>query len=257
MKLFKFVEAERIDVLEKERIACTPPDRFKDPFEVLARFTPAVARKIWDDTFEDFKRSALSSELSPRQRKKKARRLKEEAKVGIGFDEVKKRLEETATAKIRHNLGIICFGAEIKNNLLWYHYADGHRGLVIEFDSDHPEFAKLGNLQKVRYDCPPPVYGLHAPPTMDLLTVKPPYLAYEVEYRILCQLTTCKKESPRGGLELYFRDIPKTCIKAVHLGHRLSAPDFQRLSNAVAGTQIECFRVSPSGRDYELKWEKM
>jgi hypothetical protein len=33
-------------------------------------------------------------------------------------------------------LGVICFGAEYKNPVMWAHYADNHRGVCLGFDTD-------------------------------------------------------------------------------------------------------------------------
>ncbi len=258
MKLFKFLPPERVDIIEKERIACTPPERFKDPFEVLARFTPAVSKKIWEDTFAEFKATELDPNLKRRQRKKQARLLKEKAKREIDLTEMHARLEQIATGKVRRNLGVICFGSgsAVQENLLWYHCADGHRGFVIELDSEHPDIRKLGNLHKVSYGLPP-VYDIAQPPTMDLLTTKPPYLQYEAEYRIFCKLDSCKPETVKGELTIYFRDLPKTCIKALHLGHRMDPSVEKRLLALLAGLPAEIYLHSPSGPAYDLKAKRL
>jgi hypothetical protein len=44
-RLFKYVPPERIDILENEKIAFTPPDRFKDPFEFRVGITRGTLRK--------------------------------------------------------------------------------------------------------------------------------------------------------------------------------------------------------------------
>ena len=49
------------------------------------------------------------------------------------------------------NVGIRCFSATYNNILMWSHYADGHRGLCIEFDAKELLKRDFGEIIKVRY----------------------------------------------------------------------------------------------------------
>ena len=42
-----------------------------------------------------------------------------------------------------NGLGVCCFSEAIDETLMWSHYAEGHRGIAIEFDAAHPYFSRL------------------------------------------------------------------------------------------------------------------
>jgi hypothetical protein len=46
---------------------------------------------------------------------------------------------------LNQSVGILCLSEMRDSLLMWGHYADNHRGLVIGFDSDHPFFNKKRN----------------------------------------------------------------------------------------------------------------
>jgi len=46
------------------------------------------------------------------------------------------------------NASISCFSEEHDNMLMWSHYADGHKGFCLEFDTSHEPFTKM---HKVKY----------------------------------------------------------------------------------------------------------
>jgi hypothetical protein len=59
--------------------------------------------------------------------------------------------------KSRFERGVACFSAAADNLLLWAHYADGHRGFCLEFDTSDPVFEKI---QRVGYTQEWPVTGI-------------------------------------------------------------------------------------------------
>lgn len=49
-------------------------------------------------------------------------------------------------SKILHNRGCSCFSKTNKDNLMWSHYADGHKGICLKFDSSFPPFSNARRL---------------------------------------------------------------------------------------------------------------
>lgn len=64
------------------------------------------------------------------------------------LDESKNALEEKLSKDIQE-LGITCFTSDPLSPLMWSHYADGHRGLCIEYK--RTGVLKSENLDKVSY----------------------------------------------------------------------------------------------------------
>lgn len=252
MKLFKYVPAERVDILKNYEICCTPPERFKDPYELRSNFALSVSRTIVKKTATALVELELPRGLSSRQKKRHIKLQRRQLIGGLDVD-AHKALEESASIAVQRDKGVLCFSSTLLDNLMWYHYADGHRGFVIEIDSEDEEFKKLGSLIKVDYRDSPPIYGLHDQPTLDIFRVKPLYLKYESEYRILRKLSECRRKSSKSGEDLYFCALPPTCIRAVHLGHRISPIVRDELINLLKETSIAMTNVVPAGANYTLK----
>lgn len=45
-----------------------------------------------------------------------------------------------------NNLGVICYSTDDTNGLLWSHYADNHKGIILVFDAPQET-----NIKKVKY----------------------------------------------------------------------------------------------------------
>jgi len=139
---------------------------------------------------------------------------------------------------------------------MWYHYADGHRGFVIEFDSEQQEFRKIGKPWKVEYVNSQPVYD-HRVGNIDFFRFKPKYLEFEKEFRIIRPLKECVAMKVEGQVTLYSWPLPLTCIKAVYLGHRLGAEFRNRLMKALLGTDVRKYETVPTRENYKLTFRQI
>jgi hypothetical protein len=94
----------------------------------------------------------------------------------------------------REQRGIACFSATYTDIMMWSHYADGHRGFCLEFDTSQPPFSKA--LQVTYVDTPPllnPVDVLVEDPSDDknnallraLVLTKARCWSYEQEWRLM------------------------------------------------------------------------
>ena len=59
MKLFKFVDSRGVDILKNERIKFTPPQEFKDPFEMQLGITKRAAKKFARQLLDERERQAM------------------------------------------------------------------------------------------------------------------------------------------------------------------------------------------------------
>jgi hypothetical protein len=138
---------------------------------------------------------------------------------------------------------------------MWYHYADGHRGFVVEFDCRHESVIKLGKPWEVEYVEKPPVFD-HTKPTPEVFRFKPSYLKYEAERRILRPLNGFVPEKHKDGLPLYFRPLPCASVKAVYFGHRMETKVRSKIVGLLNGHRAQKFNVIPSRQDYTFKFEQ-
>ncbi len=256
LRLFKYLPPERIDILENEKIAFTPPDRFKDPFEFRMGITRRTARNQLKELIAQIERRAEATtpgykELSSRQRKKGR---KEMLRLQNATEQFQKRFQDTVQTQ-SWQIGILCLCEENDSNLMWYHYADGHKGFVIELDYKHESIIRLGYPWNVEYVEKPPVFD-HTKPTPEIFRFKPTYLKYEAERRVLRPLSEFVPERNGGGLPLYFRQLPRDGVKAVYFGHRMEAKVRSRIVELLSGYRTQKFNVIPSRQDYSFKFEQ-
>lgn len=258
MKLFKYVPPQRVDILENQKIVFTPPGRFKDPFEFRPELAPKTVRVLLKDTIRQNERTLISGAdcMSARQLKRARRTLLRTASNEGVLEKTKDSFTKTIATRADNDFGVLCLSSIPDDNLMWYHYADGHRGFVMEFDTEQQEFRQVGKPWKVEYVASQPVYD-HRIGNIDFFRLKPSYLDFEKEHRIIRPLKECVVDKAQGREPLYFWPLPLICVRAVYLGHRLE-PEFRsRLQKALQVTDVKQFEVATSRENYKLTFRKI
>jgi len=72
------------------------------------------------------------------------------SEISLGELETAKSLFEKDLAKEVSNLGVTCFTTDPCNPLMWSHYADGHKGLCIEYKREG--ILRSEEFKRVKYD---------------------------------------------------------------------------------------------------------
>lgn len=163
----------------------------------------------------------------------------------------------TFVDRLNDRFGIISHSAELSDPVIWSHYADGHKGIVIEFDHYLVE-----SLHPVSY--------CHVLPTIDVahligssfdpaytssilktaLARKSPSWAYEKEYRVHFDLTSDCQEMD----EMFFSAIPEDFLKRVILGVRCQTSE-EEVEDALRQggfTDVEVVRAHLSETSFEI-----
>jgi len=110
--------------------------------------------------------------------------------------QLRKALRSFRAHTARH-FGMLCFSADWQNPLLWSHYDDRHRGMVLGFDANDEK------LKKVKYLRERPLLGdVDLRVVHELLFTKFQDWQYEAEFRMFAEL---KDRDPETGL--YFSDF--------------------------------------------------
>jgi hypothetical protein len=144
---------------------------------------------------------------------------------------------ETLAKKYLSQIGTICFTDTPTNDIMWSHYADEHRGLVVEYDPNHSVFRHpqlhrpLGRLTRVRYTDELPILmfrnfpfreGVSHPLEYFFLTKRRRW-AHEREWRMLLPLVKADTSIPLGDDDqLLLKKFPPEAIRSVILGARCS-----------------------------------
>lgn len=127
------------------------------------------------------------------------------------------------------NLGALCLTEKPQNLLMWAHYADHHRGAVIEFDENHEFFNRrvgpqdeFRHFRKVSYTGSRPTVFLNDSTAVEFFYFKSKEWEYEQEWRLIVPLNDCSDRiSNRTGLPICLLAVPPTCIAAVAVGVRM------------------------------------
>jgi prenyltransferase beta subunit len=111
---------------------------------------------------------------------------------------------------LNDTIGILCLTEKKDNLLMWSHYANSHKGFVLEFNTEHCYFDQrkknlqlAEHLKKVRYTFNRPEFvlfdtALLTKENMDnwinnFIWVKSDHWSYEEEWRITTTFRGCKK----------------------------------------------------------------
>jgi len=137
---FKFVSPERKDILINGKIRFAPIGEFNDPFELEPVITP-ISRKHIEYTLSlsDDKLKTIEFTNEDHNYSLERERLSDEYKSIY-----KQKISKYGILSLSSNLDInqlISISIPDKkdprsNILMWSHYADSHKGFIIEFDND-------------------------------------------------------------------------------------------------------------------------
>lgn len=160
---------------------------------------------------------------------------------------------------VRASIGVICFTTHNANLLMWSHYADEHKGICIEFDTENSFFQgkyscdyyqNVGIVRKVDYRVERPLIidPRELVKSTEFWFVKSPEWQYEDEYRLLLPIDNAiqkriKNKSQNNDLLLFYKISPKL-IKSVTLGCQMPVETKQKVFSLCSDLGIkvrECF----------------
>lgn len=140
------------------------------------------------------------------------------------------KLQAVMAHKLEDLIGILCLSESAENLLMWAHYADSHRGFVIEFDERSPFFDcrvsskdELRYLRKVSYSPTRPSLTLADVDDFAPFMTKGTDWKYESEWRMIVPLDTASKIIGEGPHAVHLFEFPAQAITSVVLGSRMAA----------------------------------
>jgi hypothetical protein len=239
--IYKYCSVETaLTILDKRTLRFTRPDEFNDPFE----FLPYIEHI-------DLNEDEYSTEV-------------EQDSVDFAI-----QLAESCPHRV------CCFCSRPDGPLMWSHYADFHRGVVIGFSTANDFFAdRLRHVRYSRNRVPIKLKysvretGKHLvtsatwqPPEKRyyrVLTTKNRCWRYEEEWRLIVPAQQCKKiaidkecgkTSRSTQVEIEVAAFPQECVVAVVTGVNCSPEGIERLRQALTG-------FDPKGRVFFRKAQK-
>ena len=231
----------------------TQPVEFNDPFEMQ----PFVKGLADEPTIEGQFNEQFGSTLGPEIENLLAK-LTPEQRDRIDSDSIHQTVQQQAPEAlamlknfaqlmtplvdkqiyktINENLGALCLTKNPDNLLMWAHYADHHRGVVIEFDTAHDFFNRrrgphddFRHFRKITYSENRPAVFLAESDAIDFFYFKSKEWESEHEWRLIVPLADCSRriEQPLG-VPICLFDVPRECINVVIIGCRM--PEFRKFA---------------------------
>jgi hypothetical protein len=242
-----------LSYLEDGLLRFSPLAEFNDPFEMRPYLdslgTPEQVDAVFRQVGEEY---PPMYNLSPAQ-----------------INEVRHHVQTRGLATFRsemvasfESVGILCLVDNRHDDLLmWAHYADSHKGCVLEFDSTHEWFRSkhgnnphpfLGVLQTVEYKPSRPQVSLLALDRNHLLT-KAECWSYEREMRMVMNLQDCSTET-RGDREVMgLFPVPREAVTNVYLGEAMEIEVRDQFLRALPpGHPVGLFQFRLHEQEYAL-----
>ncbi len=205
-----------------------------------------------------------------------SKQIKKFASSAMKFQGKSKALMvETMLNAINKSFAILCFTEKKDNLLMWSHYANSHKGFVLEFFPNHSFFNQndeptiAGHLRKVRYTLERPDFVFfddELPKDQvtqnwidNLIWVKSEHWAYEEEWRILLTQNRCEKTITNGesNIHLLFT-LPLDAIKNIYLGCKMSDQKINEFITLIAKEDslkhLKLFQAVPDENEYKLQF---
>lgn len=260
LRLFKYSNPDRVDILQTLSVRFTQPSALNDPFEL---------RPVFDQVFSD---DWLEKELDPSSDsfkielnsalRRRFDELSNEERQNISFSQFmeffntspegtaivknmasqllpvfKAALKEFApkaramlTETLQSRIGIFSLSSDPTNPLLWAHYADNGRGLAYEFDTSNSFFHQrrseadeLFHLREVRYLNINTARSLIELESADVFATKAESWSYEGEWRMLAPLDQATTKVVRNEDEIFLFKMPASAIVRVIIGPKADA----------------------------------
>lgn len=272
MSLYKYVIAERIDVLKNEHIRFSQSSALNDPIEVSPVFKDVANPEI-RNLITDEKYSGLQIVMTPRMLNQSGDGHWEDRYVvhlGKGDEELR-RYEAYMAEIVRRvslafgaGIGVLSLTEKSDNLLMWAHYAQQHQGFVLEFDEghsffqqehEHPEF---GRPLKLTYSIERPrQISMTQLTNQEFFLTKSKEWEYEQEWRMLRLLSDSNIKMPTRSGMVHLFPIPSDCIIGLILGCRMLEKDRNEIRKLLIDDEryhhVRVYQAEINSEAYQLK----
>lgn len=279
-KLYKYVEPERVDILENNLIRFTQPSAPNDPFKLRPLFEELFTEEDLSsltkpsfDVIEEGLRKEYLNLPADQQAQMTVEQLIEAVRANPQLVEMqlkkiepqirKKMVELTPGVQkklskaLQARVGILSLSESIEHPSLWDHYSSSHKGFVIELDATHeffncPRSESDGffRLREVTY-ANRSTQGriLSELKSEDVLVSNEASWSYEKEWRMLLPLESAVKILADDGDEIYLCSIPASAITGIIMGASASSQLHQEIMNLLQLPEFNHIRLTSASLD--------
>ncbi len=144
-RLYKFqkLNEQTLRNLKNAKIYFNTPASFNDPFDCSALNVSAMLTD--NHVVEIYKRYLRDKGILINHEINSIKDVPQNDidKIGVAFEKMFKERQDDLV----NRRGCTCFSEVNDNILLWSHYADGHKGICLEFNTSFPMFSKLKDVK--------------------------------------------------------------------------------------------------------------
>jgi hypothetical protein len=253
MRIFKYTNgnSNSMNILSNSQIYCSLPYDFNDPFDCTSSIE--FGNDYNKDPYEFFCKLMLDKfeEDNPdvgKELKKATLKIVKDGNVDYVKEYILKIYHDQFGKTDYQTLGVSCFSKNNNNILMWSHYANNHKGIVFEFDTNDKTFI---HCEEVKYSEEYYKYNLNTfhDRSYSLLPLytKAKYWEYEQEVRYV---------HPYGaGLV----DFDPNSVKGIYLGCKSDENIFKEVSNVLLKTKrnIPIYKANKHFEMYSLTFQKI
>jgi len=211
-------DAGRLEKILLDRsVYCSNPADFNDPWDGKPHFNTDLLQDLPD--FEKMIHYTIDIFRRQFPTKPEAEIIKTEAKLRndpLAFKKVIEATSQDMANGISRVFRVYCLGPSVENLLMWSHYADGHKGICIEFNTQNEVIC---NALRVEYRKDYPKWRLDdSANRLDVLLTKADVWEYEQEYRLICQEIGSTKSQGNLTTKNDFLKLPDNAMLSVIVG---------------------------------------
>jgi hypothetical protein len=186
--------------------------------------------------------------------------------------EINALMQRGFTERLPSMLGVLCLSRNGNEALMWSHYADSHKGVVIEFDDSHSAFNRrrspgdeFGCLRSVVYSKDRPELNMQAVDDDTVFQVfaltKAEQWRYEEEVRLIWPLQFADKTIEVAGGSIALLTCDPSAVKSVTFGCKTQSSTVQAVRHALAqhpgAAHITLKRASLHDTTFELIYRNL
>lgn len=229
----------------------TCPLEFNDPFDCNPYYNKESILNYPKNRPDLYKKTIQNLGLSPGKGVQAKRKIAASLKNSIDIGEFRRDLIK--------NVGIVCLSKDALNILMWSHYADFHKGMVLEFRIPIKGTKEDVSLMNERLTPFPVIYSKQRPHIMlgtekpkdiveKLVLTKSIHWKYEKEERVID-----RNRSP--GIYHYHRD---EILCSVIAGMNISNTNYKKLQKIVTeasktnSLNLLLYKAKPKNDEYKL-----
>ena len=292
-KLYKYMDAGRSSFFTDWMIRFSQPSVLNDPFELKPHISDVatvskirrIARQKFNTDLPNYKK-IYNKNISQREKKAAIKKLKRENSLRITQAIEATRPKSLAqarsaiTEKLEEHVASLCLSETYSDLLMWAHYAGGHQGFVIEFDTTSSFLRQLTPPNHIQFDAAeieaflaeygaPREIDYHSkrPATVatklnfDLLLIKSVHWEYEEEWRMLMPpdyANYWKFPDKPDDPFIFLFEVPPSCITGIiigcNAGNSLKSQILDLRNNSATG-HIQIQQAEIDDIDYKLNFQ--